>query len=572
MAAVKSTSICDLALVNGQIVTVDGSFSIREAVAIGCGRIMAVGSAADIKPFLGADTEIVDLQGKTVLPGINDAHTHTALWAGTKPPYMLDLGYPTVRSVADIAEKVREQARRVPAGEWIRGTGWDTGYLDECRNDPSFRLDKRFLDEAAPDHPVALVDFSVHSVWVNSKALELAGVTRDTEEPVGGTIEKDPATGDTIGLLREFPAVDLIMSRIPPLTRAEKRAAIELALAEMTALGITSITEAALGPGGAGYQGGLLGPDCIGVYQDLLEDEELRMRVNILYLFGEYGANSLADFEEVLPVFGFGSHFGNDKLKIGGIKIFSDGTPPNYTAWMGEEYIGGGYGSLVLPGDTHEEKVRELENMVRFAHEHGFQVGVHCVGDKAVEATLGAFVKAETARPRGLRHYLMHVDFITAEQAAVAAEHGFGINISPALPWTISDLNVGILGVERVKREWPYRWVVDAGCHVSSSSDAPCTYPSWLQGVECAVLRETKATGKVYSPDQRLTVEEAIRTYTIEGAWQDRQEGIKGSIELGKLADLCVLSEDILRVDPHEIHAIENVMTVMDGEVVYDKE
>jgi len=291
--------------------------------------------------------------------------------------------------------------------------------------------------------------------------------------------------------------------------------------------------------------------------------------VNVLYLFGDYGANSLADLEETLPRLGFHSGFGNEKLQLGGIKIFADGIPPNRTAWMSEEYLGGGRGHLMLPGATDEERVLELEKMVRFAHGQGFQVGVHCIGDLAIEATLGAFVDAETRDPRGLRHYLMHVDFMTPAQAAMAAEHGFGVNITPTLPWTISDQLVDVVGMERVKREWPYRIVVDAGCHVAASSDAPCTYPSWLQGVQSAVLRETKATGKVFSPDQRLTVEEVLRAYTVGGAWQDRQEHLKGSIEPGKFADLCVLNQDIFSVDAHEIAGIENVMTIMDGEVVY---
>jgi predicted amidohydrolase YtcJ len=178
-------------------------------------------------------------------------------------------------------------------------------------------------------------------------------------------------------------------------------------------------------------------------------------------------------------------------------------------------------------------------------------------------------VKAESDDPRALRHCIMHVDFITPEQAAVAAEHGLCVNITPTLPWTISDMNIGVVGLEQVKQEWPYRWVADAGCHLAASSDAPCTYPSWLQGIQSALLRESKATRTVYSPDQRLTIEEAIRMYTIGGAWQDHREHKKGSIEVGKLADLCMLDQDILAVDPHDITSINNVMTIMDGEVVY---
>jgi predicted amidohydrolase YtcJ len=564
----KNPSACDLALINGNVLTVDGRFSIARAVAILGNRIVAVGEDDEIKALIGADTEVVDLKGKTVLPGINDSHSHTALWAGTRPPFVLDLSYPGVKSITDITAKIREGVDSILPGEWVRGAGWDAGYLQECLADPGFRPDRRLLDAVSPDNPVALADFSVHTLWVNSKALELAGIGRDTPPPSGGVIEKD-ACGEVTGILREFAAADLIMGLIPPWTRAQKRTAVAAALREMSALGITSTTEPALGSGGDGYQGGLLGSECIGVYQDLLDSNELNVRVNILYLCGEYGANSLADLRAMLPGLGFHGGFGNEKLQIGGIKIFADGIPPNRTAWVSQPYVGGGHGSLVLPGSTDEERSRELEGMIGFAHRHGFQVGVHCIGDLAIQATIDGFVKAETGDPRGLRHYVMHVDFITAEQAAAVAKHDFGVNITPTLPWTISDMNVDFVGLEQVEKEWPYRVIADAGCRLAASSDAPCTYPSWLQGVQSAVLRETKATNKVYSPDQCLTIEEAIRMYTIGGAWQDRQEHLKGSIEPGKLADLCVLDQNILAVDPHEIAGINNMMTIMDGEVVH---
>ncbi len=567
--ALRLSPGCDLTLVNGNIVTVDARFSTARALAIRGNRIAAVGEDDQIRSMIGHDTEVVDLKGRTVLPGINDSHSHTALWAGTRPPYVLDLAYPNVRSVRDIVEQVRKKAEGLRPGEWVRGAGWDSGYLEECVADPGFRLGRWLLDAVSPDNPVALADFSVHSLWANSAALRLAGIGRDTVGPIGGGIEKDPQTGEPTGMLREFAAADLVMGLIPPLTRAQKREAIAAALDEMSAMGITSMTEPALGPGGDSYQGGLLGSECIGAYQDLLDEGRLNVRVNVLYLLGDYGSCSLADLQAVLPSLGFHSGFGNEKLKIGGIKIFADGIPPNQTAWVSKEYVGGGHGSLVIPGTSDEERSRELERMIGYAHARGFQVGIHSIGDLAIEAVITGFVKAETADPRGLRHYLMHVDFITAEQARIVADHGFGVNITPTLPWTISDMNVDIVGVEQVEKEWPYRLIADAGCHLAASSDAPCTYPSWLQGVQSAVLRETKATGTVYSTGQRLTVEEAIRMYTLGGAWQDCQEDVKGSIEPGKLADLCVLEEDILRVDPHDIIGIKNVMTVMDGEVVF---
>ena len=206
--------------------------------------------------------------------------------------------------------------------------------------------------------------------------------------------------------------------------------------------------------------------------------------------------------------------------------------------------------------------------MIRFAHDHGFQVGIHCIGDLAIEAAIDGFVKAETEDPRGLRHYVMHVDFITAEQARRAAEHDLGVNITPTLPWTISDMNVDVVGLEQVEKEWPYRLIVDAGCHLAASSDAPCTYPSWLQGVQSAVLRRVKATGTVYSPDQRLTVEEAIRMYTIGGRLAGPPGTHQGLDRAGQAGRSMRPGSEHPHVDPHDIAAINNVMTIMDGEVV----
>lgn len=236
---------------------------------------------------------------------------------------------------------------------------------------------------------------------------------------------------------------------------------------------------------------------------------------------------------------------------------------------MSEDYVGGGRGSLVLPGGTDRERADEMDKMISCAHEYGFQVGVHAIGDMAIGAAISSFIKAEKKNPKGLRHYVLHVDFMTSKQAKLAAQHNIGVCCQPALPWTLSDSLIDIVGLKRVKDEWPYKMIIDAGAHLSGSSDAPCTYPSWLQGVQSAVLRESKASGTIYSPDQCITREQTIRMYTMESAWQDNQEKIKGSVEAGKLADLCVLDEDILEVEAHKIKDIRNVMTVVNGKIVF---
>jgi hypothetical protein len=562
--------VADLALINGKVITVDRRFSIAQAIAIKGDRIAAVGQNSEVEPFIGEDTLVTDLQGKPVLPGINDAHTHTALFGGTRPPLALDLAYPAVKSIKDCAEAVGEKVKTLAPGEWVRGIGWDEGFLEECTKDRQRHPTRWDLDPVSPHNPVCLSEFSVHTLWLNSKALELAGITEETQVPPGGEIVKDPKTGLVTGILRELAAQGLVMKVVPPWTKAQKRQAILAAVAELNALGITSITEGALGSGGTGYQGGLLDAECISIYNDLSNEGALNVRVGILYLFGEYGANSLKDFQQILPQIGIHSGFGNERLRIGGIKIFADGIPPSKTAWMREEYVGGGFGSLVLPGATDEERIAELHDMIWYAHHNGFQVGVHVTGDRAAQAAIGGFVKAEKKEPKGLRHYFIHADFVSAEDAKRAADHDIGCSVQPGLSWTVADFMLDIVGENRVARQWPYRTLLDAGVHVSGSSDLPCTYPSWLQAIQSAVLRESMATGTVRGPEERITREEAIRMYTWEGAWQDHMEQVKGSLEVGKLADLCILDRDLLTVDAHAIGEIRNLATVLGGKIVYN--
>jgi predicted amidohydrolase YtcJ len=561
----------DNVFLNGKVITVDGDFSICQAVATRDGIIIATGRNTDVRSLIGKNTRVIDLKGKVMLPGINDCHTHAALFGGTRPPLMLDLTFPTVKSIKDIVKLVAERVKTAAPGEWIRGFGWDEGYLVECLQDRTHHPTRWDLDAISPDNPVCLGDFSVHSLWLNSKALELAGITRDTPVPVGGDIVKDSETGDVTGIINELAAQGMVMKVIPPWTRAQKRAAILTAIKIFNELGITSITEGALGPGGVGYQGGLLDSECIGVYNDLYDEGKLDIRVNIFYLFGEYGACSYKDFQRIIPALGIHSGFGNEWIKIGGVKIFADGIPLTRTAWLSEEYAGGGRGSLVVPGNTEQERREELDRMINLAHHHNFQVGVHAIGDMAIAATIDSFIKAEKNEPKGLRHYIVHADFISPEYARIAGQNNIAICAQPGIQWTLADASPYLVGPERAARQWPYKTLLDAGARLTGSSDTPCIAPHWLQGIESAVLRESKATGKITNPSQCINREQVIRMYTISAAWQDHMENRKGSIESGKLADLCVLGEDILSVEAHSIKDIPVMMTVVGGRVVYEK-
>ncbi|MFF7408589.1 amidohydrolase [Streptomyces lydicus] len=557
----------DLVFLGGRVVTVDARFTVASALAVTGGTISAVGGREDIAPLVGPGTRVIDLRGATLLPGINDSHLHGCAFGMASPPLSLDLGHPAVSSLADVAEAVRQAVGRAPDGQWITGHGWDTGYLDECVTDPSRQPSRHDLDTVSRDHPVVLYSFSGHATWVNSKALKLLGVDRYTVAPPGGAIVTDDA-GEPTGLLHEG-AQALVQNALPPLSRQERTDAIRSTLATLARLGVTSYTEPGLGPGGDGIMRGALGRQTLDVYHQLLADGELTARVGVLLL--PTGMTSSAEeFARTLGALGR-TTADPRRLAIHGVKIFADGIVPNKTAWMHEPYVGGGSGCLCVGGGTDAERVTEIDGMIRHAHVAGHQMGVHVTGDRAIDTVADAFAAAMAAHPRpDARHYLIHGDFLTPHSMKVLAAHGFGVNMNPTIKWTVADMEEDFVGAGRAAYAWPYRDALDAGVRVASGSDAPVTHPDWRQGIATMMLRESKATGRVSGPEQRIGLAEAVRTYTIDAAWQDFADDWKGSLEPGKVADLCVLDGDLLAADPHDIPDLPVVLTVMDGQVVHD--
>ncbi|MFI8946680.1 amidohydrolase [Streptomyces sp. NPDC053750] len=282
-------------------------------------------------------------------------------------------------------------------------------------------------------------------------------------------------------------------------------------------------------------------------------------------------ASTAEEFARALPAHDESGDADPRRLAIHGVKVFADGIVPNKTAWMNEPYVGGGCGSLCVGGETDTERTAEIVAMIRHAHAAGHQLGVHVTGDRAIDIVADAFAAAMAEHPRDdARHYIIHGDFLTAHSMKVLAAHGFGVNMNPTIKWTVADMEEEFVGAERAAYAWPYRHALDAGVRVASGSDAPVTHPDWRQGVATMVLRESKAAGRVSGPEQRIGLAEAIRTYTIDAAWQDFADDWKGSLEPGKVADLCVLDGDLLAVDPHDIPKMPVVLTVMDGRIVHD--
>lgn len=563
----------DLVITNGKVITVDKDFSIKQAVAVQDGNILAVGINDEIKAFIGSNTKVLDLKGKPIMPGINESHMHAPFFGATRPPLALDLTFPTVKSIPEMVETLRRKVAEVEPGEWIRGFGWDQGSLEECKSDPSMLPRKWDLDPVSPDHPVAFTDFSCHTLLVNSKALEIAGITKDTPDPPSGEMERDD-NGEPTGILKEPGAQALVSEHVPLLTKEEKKTALLTALSHLNANGVTSFTDAAIGPGGENYVYGVMSGQFVNIYKELLEEGKLTARANVLLLYGDYGALTLEDIKKNIETFEVPTDIDKTWLNFPGIKIFADGIPLTYTSWMNEDYVSGdaGHGTPVIPGETDQQQRDNLIEMIEYVHSKGYQIGLHATGDRAIDAAVDGFVKAIEAQPGGdLRHYIIHGDFISREKAEALARHNCGIAMQPFISAMIADFEPTVVGEERAAYEWPTRTVLDVGLNLTSNSDAPVTYPNWRLGIQAAILREGLLSGKVSGPEECITVEEAIRTYTINGAWQDHMEDVKGSIEVGKFADFCIIGDDILAVDPHKIGEIPVLMTIVGGKIVFDE-
>lgn len=552
IAAVPDALAPDMIMVNGKILTVDKDFSVAQAVAVKDGKIIAVGDTKDMEALKGNSTKVLDLKGSTVLPGLIDNHMHLTRYVFSQPPYMLDLFYPTVKSLKDVQAQLKEAVAAKKPGEWILGAGWNDTYFEEYKE--GFKVSKNDLDAISPDNPVCFRDWSSHYVWANSKAMELAGITKDTPDPPGGHIERDPKTGEPTGLFLEKSAMYLIQDIIPPYTHDEMVEILRTNYKYFTEYGITSV-------GTAGET-----PELTRVVYEAINHGELPLRASMYVAWPDYDIESL---QNAMTYVGTPSGFGDEWVKISGVKVYADGTPPAKTAWMVKPYGDGTYGSLVTKGANDDEKLASFREILEYIDAHGYQIGVHACGDRAMLETAKIFADIMTKNPWDARHYTIHGDWVPTEAMEIMAKNNIPHTTQTAIKYAIADDMTAAMGEEASGNQWPLKQLLDAGVVVSNSSDTPNVSPDWRVGVQSSVLREGQKTGKVSGPHQIISLENAIRSYTINAAWLMREDKIKGSIEPGKLADFCVIGKDIMTVDPHEIMNIPIIMTIVDGKVAY---
>ncbi|MDH5760259.1 MAG: amidohydrolase [Gemmatimonadota bacterium] len=525
--ACTSTEPADLLLHNGKIVTSDERFGLAEALVVRGGYIVAVGGEEIASRYDPA--QVIDLEGRTVIPGFIDTHTHIR---GRSRRHLELAG---VQSIAELQERVRAKAAELGEGEWITGYGWSEDELAEGRR--PLRWD---LDDAAPLNPVILTRAGGHSAVSNSRALTLAGIDENTPQPEGGVIEHD-RNGRLNGVIRE--RAGLVSRMVPDATEDEIEESLARMLRDQLALGITSLIQAGETPEGYAMWERIYAA----------RGEELpRATVQIRWV----GSDRLA-------AFGRRTGDGDDRLRVGAVKVLVDGGFTGPAAYTREPYKGqpGYRGSLNLP-------VEELYALVDTANRLGWQLGFHAIGDSAIVLTVDAFAQALAAHPRDdHRHYLNH--FTVSPPVGTLdrmAALGIAVAQQPNFTYTLEGRYVANLEGDRLAHNNPLKLPMDRGVFMGLGSDILPIGP--LVGVYAAVTRKGMS-GEVYGPEERLTMAEAITGYTRHAAWFTFEERTKGSLEPGKLADLVVLSDDLLTIDPERIMDVEVEMTVVGGKVLY---
>lgn len=529
LSACTPAEPADLVLTGGKIAIVDEAFSIHSTLVVRDGRVLAVGG-----PELASEydaTRTVDLEGRLVVPGFNDTHTHIR---GSARRH-IDLG--GVESIEEIQALVGAKAQELGEGEWITGYGWSEDELAEGRR--PLRPD---LDEAAPSNPVLLTRAGGHSGVANSLALELAGIDRNTPQPEGGVIEYDE-NGELNGVIRERQG--MVGRLVPDATPEELRETLIQMLRDQLALGITSLIQAGETPAGfGGWEE---------VYAEL-GDELPRATVQIRWVGGER-----------LEDFGRKTGDGDHRLRVGAIKVLVDGGFTGPAAYTLEPYKGrDDYRGLLNVAEP------ELRALVDTAHAMGWQLGFHAIGDAAIVLTVDAFADAIEANPRDdHRHYLNHFTVTPpVETLERMASLGIAIAQQPNFTYTLEGRYAENLDGDRLAHNNPLKIPMDHGIFLAIGSDILPIDP--LVGLYAAVTRKGMS-GAVYGADEALTMEEAIRAYTAKGAWLTFEENEKGTLEPGMLADMVVLSGDLLTIDPEEIMDVDVDMTIVDGRVLFER-
>ena len=538
-----STVTVDSVYINGTVITMDSGDNIVQAVAVKDGKIIAVATNKQILRLVGKDTKVNDLSGRVMLPGFYAPHDHFPS-AGTVALFKVDLNSPPIGRIRNIDELIRalkEKAKNTPKGKWIAGRGYDDTLLAEKRHPTRYDLDK-----VSTEHPIWISHTSGHLGVANSLALKMAKITKDTPNPTGGVVCKDPETGEPTGVFEECGSK--VSRLIPSRTKEQTDQAVAWSSKHYVSKGVTTTVIAGAGKSKISYLKR-------GLEKGLLD---LRVVSMTSLSSAESSRKILADVDP-------------DRLKVAAVKMFQDGSNQGYTGYFSRPYHTPYKGEPNYCG--YPRRSREaLVKMVKKAHRGGYQIAIHGNGDAAIGDIIYAFEQAQKEHPRpDARHRIEHCQMVREDQLDKMKEIGITPSFFVGHVYYWGDRHRDIfMGPERAARISPLKSAINRGIKFTVHDDTPVTPVNPLQLVWVSVNRLTKSN-KVLGPEQRVSVKEALRAVTIDAAWQNFEEDIKGSIEVGKFADFVILAENPFTVEPVKIRDIAVLETIVGGRTVYKK-
>lgn len=533
---------------NGKVITIDQQNPLVQAVAVKNSLISAIGSNRDIRALKTKSTEMIDLESRVMLPGFHDSHLHLARYAINRS--RVDLSSST--SMEEIINTVKTHIadNKIPAGDWVYGWGWNQGYFLDQR-----MPNRHDLDRASREHNIVIMRTCCHVMSVNTIVLEKAGINGSGLPVEGGNIVRD-SQGQPTGVLKEN-AMEAVTRLIPPYEAGELKELIKAAAGDFLAAGLCSVQTDDLTA-----LGNFAVFDLINLYRELDQNGELPIRVNLQILLPE-----IKELQSFIEVYGHEAHL-SDYLKIGPLKLLTDGSFGGRTAFLSSPYIGepDNYGIAVLCRE-------EFEQLVYLAHLSGMQVSAHAIGDAAVNMVLDAFNRTNRKHYRpDPRFRIIHASMVDDNALKSFKEQGVIANIQPS--FVASDYLQIDEKIGPMRAAWCYRWkdFVEQGIVVGGSSDCPVETYNPLDGI-CAALTRQDVAGNPsdgWFSEQRLDLAASLQAYTLGSAYSVFEEDIKGSITNGKLADLVVLSDDITAIEPLMIRNISVEMTVVGGNIVFN--
>lgn len=541
---------CDLALVNGRIITCDENDTIAEAFAVKNRVIIIVGTNDAVRNLLTCDTRVVDLKGRTVTPGLIDTHNHSAE-AGLGDLYSLNLSYPAVKSIREAVKLILDRASHVDKGQWINGMGWDEALFEERRH-----ITRWDLDPVSPNNPVVLMHKSGHYLATNTLGLEMSGITKETIAPAGSTIVKE--NDEPNGVLLEEGAMNLLLRHVPPWTVSQIETSIKAMNEKWAREGVTAIKDC-----------GVYG-DCepyLEAYENVDRRSELKIRTVFAY--------AVSNVETLKNIAGRLKEPGSERLRLGTVKIFVDGSAMARTAWMHEDWNRNFFDVDLGNKGYPVIDIAHLESIVESANDAELQVSIHAIGDRAIDTALVAIKKALLKKPGDRRHSLIHA--IIPSQEAIREMRRLGVVVETQSPFLyfLGDNYAGNLGPIRARKAIPLKTLIRNGVTTGNGSDTSVAPLAPRFGLWSACVRRPLKGiygENPFGTDEAVTVREALRSYTIEASKCLRWEDKIGSIEVGKCADFVVWSDDMYSTPVEDLNHLRVLMTVIGGEILYRAE